>query len=308
MIYQGISSVALANNWLSTYDGRWGSSFLGAYVMDEPGGKMLEGRTYLPNPDGPGTFIKTEDGTIEGYFYNETGFTFARNGTANVMLDNLKPPYLTSIIYYRNGTVTAQKNYTSPQEVISDPSILPYTYDKTWQMCPIQNTNDAARLFVAGANTSISNIKSNSKWKLQTFTSDFALQWFDYQGGYDCVFTEFCWNESTTQAIAAVRGAANLYEKDWGAMITWKYTEAPYLESGDEMYEQLCTAYENGAKYIAIFNYAPGMQGAYGTLQEEHFDALQRFWTDEVNNPNVTRGQIKAGSVCAAPELRFRLT
>ena len=133
------------------------------------------------------------------------------------------------------------------------------------------------------------------------FTSDYALQWFDYQSGYDVVLTELGWNQSTTQAIAQARGAANLYGKDWGAMITWKYMQAPYLASGDEIYQQMCQAYENGAKYIAIFNYAPDMQGPYGTLQDEHFQALQRFWTDEVNNPNVTRGQVKADTAFVLP-------
>ena len=38
-------------------------------------------------------------------------------------------------------------------------------------------------------------------------------------------------------------------------MITWKYNETPYLDSGDEIYNQMLTSYEAGAKYIAIFDY-----------------------------------------------------
>ena len=42
---------------------------------------------------------------------------------------------------------------------------------------------------------------------------------------------------------------------------------APYLASGDEMYQQMCRAYENGAKYMVIFNYSPDMKGAYGIFR-----------------------------------------
>ena len=43
------------------------------------------------------------------------------------------------------------------------------------------------------------------------------------------------------------------------------------------------------------------MQGPYGILQDEHFQALQRFWTDEVNNASVTRGQVKADTAFVLP-------
>jgi hypothetical protein len=133
------------------------------------------------------------------------------------------------------------------------------------------------------------------------FTSDYALQSFDYKSGYDVVLTELGSNQSTTQEIALDRGTTNLMGKDWGAMITWKYTQAPYLAGGDEVYQQMCQAYEGGAKYVAIFNYAPDMQDPYGTLRDEHFDALQRFWTSEVNNASVTRGQVKADAAFVLP-------
>ena len=50
------------------------------------------------------------------------------------------------------------------------------------------------------------------------------------------------------------------------------------IESGPQMYDDMVLAYDNGAKYIAVFNY-PTLEGnSYGILTQEHFDALQKFW------------------------------
>ena len=62
-------------------------------------------------------------------------------------------------------------------------------------------------------------------------------------------------------------------------MITWKYDTPPYLDRGDQNYNQMLMSYQAGAKYIAIFNF-PYNENAYGTLTNEHFAALQRFWND----------------------------
>ncbi len=99
-----------------------------------------------------------------------------------------------------------------------------------------------------------------------------------------------------------VRGAANLQNKDWGTIITWKYTQPPYLTSGDEMYDQMRTSYECGAQYVVVFNYAENMTDPYGTLQDEHFQALQRFWNDVVQNPNVKHGGITAEAALVLPK------
>jgi hypothetical protein len=114
---------------------------------------------------------------------------------------------------------------------------------------------------------------------IPTFTSDYGLYWWDYLGGYNTIFAELGWNVSVTEQIALVKGAARMQDKDWGTMITWKYDTSPYLDSGNEIYNQMLASYEAGAKYIAIFNY-PYDGGAYGTLTDEHFSALQRFWND----------------------------
>jgi len=48
---------------------------------------------------------------------------------------------------------------------------------------------------------------------------------------------------------------------------------------------QMLASYQAGAKYISIFNY-PYDGGAYGTLTDEHFEALEKFWnTITTKNP-----------------------
>jgi hypothetical protein len=68
-------------------------------------------------------------------------------------------------------------------------------------------------------------------------------------------------------------------------MITWTYNHPPYIESGEELYEDLILAYNNGAKYILVFdsnkNYTEGI------LEEEHLEALKQFWNYAKNNPRT---------------------
>jgi hypothetical protein len=115
------------------------------------------------------------------------------------------------------------------------------------------------------------------------FTADYGLYWWDYKAGYSAIFAEFVGNQSRQRHIALCRGAAAAHNKDWGAIITWKYDNASYLENGEELYEDLRLAYVAGAKYMIVFNY-PKI-GPYGILTEEHFDALKRFWDYAHSNP-----------------------
>lgn len=115
------------------------------------------------------------------------------------------------------------------------------------------------------------------------FTSDYALYWFDYKADYTTVFAEFVGNQSRDRHIALCRGAANAFDKDWGVIVTWKYNQAPYLESGVELYNDLALAYSAGAKYAVVFSYP--QIGPYGTLTDEHFQALQLFWNMLHTNP-----------------------
>jgi len=115
------------------------------------------------------------------------------------------------------------------------------------------------------------------------------------------ILAQLGWNNSITQEIGLVRGAANLQEKSWGTIITWKYTHAPYLTDGEEMFEQMKTSYDAGAEYVLIFNYSEDPTNP-NTLQEEHFQALERFWNDVVQNPEIKHGSIKADTVLVLPQ------
>ena len=114
-------------------------------------------------------------------------------------------------------------------------------------------------------------------------TADYGLYWFDYKGGYTSVLTEFGWKHSRPLHIGLCRGAAEAYNRDWGAIVTWEYNDEPYIESGEELYEDMVLAYKNGAKYLVVFNY-PKI-GQYGILDDDHFRALEEFWSYVRRNP-----------------------
>jgi hypothetical protein len=120
---------------------------------------------------------------------------------------------------------------------------------------------------------------------IQIFTADYALEWFDYKANYTAIFAEFVGNESRQRIIGLGRGAAEAFGKDWGVIITWKYDHAPYLESKDELYNDLSLAYSAGAKYTIVFSYSSPNTTNYGTLTEDHFEALQKFWSTLHSNP-----------------------
>jgi hypothetical protein len=121
---------------------------------------------------------------------------------------------------------------------------------------------------------------------LLSITADYALYWFTYKAGYDVILSEFGWNHSRLLNIALNRGAAKMHDKDWGAIITWTYYEPPYLESADELYYDMVLAYLSGAKYVITLNYSPEKCTPYGTLTEEHFSAMKRFWNYIHTNPH----------------------
>jgi hypothetical protein len=151
----------------------------------------------------------------------------------------------------------------------------------------IRDYDAGAQIYVAymQQDRDITFLRNNS---MPVFVSDYALFWWDYLGGYDVVFAQLGNNASIIQEIDLIKGAAHLQDKEWGAIATWKYTEAPYLDSGEEIYTQLLTAYQAGAKYLIIFDY-PTIEGnPYGVLTEDHFDALQKLWVD-ITKPTTKR-------------------
>jgi hypothetical protein len=146
------------------------------------------------------------------------------------------------------------------------------------------NYVDAADRFENTLDNQLDDVRTyyNSS-NVQLFTSDYSLYWFDYKAGYDTVFAEFCWNYSRQFNVAICRGAATVQNKDWGVILLWKYTTPPYLGSGSELYKDMVLAYDNGAKYIVVFDSNKDWSG--GILQTEHLQALQQFWQYVQNNP-----------------------
>jgi hypothetical protein len=336
--------------WIGTAKQRWGGMFVGVYLGDEPGGKMLDGSIFFY--ENQGIFInKLNDGVVNCSDYNGCWTAFFPEGKIEVKKSNEtfsleRDPNNSSVTisntlsntnmttYEPNGSVTLRETLTSTINKVFTGG-LPYGHydagnsyqvlrdnfytmengsdiiaqEKTYLQIksdnPIPDYNAAANLFIAKTKGPIDNLRNQcniSKGDFPIFTSDYGLYWWDYKSGYDVVLAQLGWNNSVAQEIGLVRGAADLQGKDWGTIITWKYTQPPYLTNGDEMYEQMLTSYECGAKYVVVFNYADGMDGPYGTLQDEHFQALQRFWNEVVQNSSVVHGGIKAEAVLVLPK------
>ncbi len=144
-------------------------------------------------------------------------------------------------------------------------------------------------------NRGFNDLKRNN---IPTFTSDYLLFWYDYLAGYDTLFAQIGWNHSINQDISLIRGAAKMQNKDWGAIITWKYTHPPYIDSPENIYNQMKTAYNAGAKYITLFNYPYNLtDNRYGILTEEHLNALERFWNHYITKAAPNSAQAEAALV-----------
>ena len=316
---------------------RWGSHFLGVYDGDEPGGKMLDSSIDLNGDSkAPGEVLTSQftntsqsqtifksDGTIDIVTANFTGQSIQRvtlqlnitvyssNGTithqaGSSPLDNAT--FLQISDFLANGTLISLPGFETltyqPSGAVQDQNGTIVTnwgdisqfepYKQLWDSRPLQTYDQAAAAFVSAQQTATSWL--HSQYSVKAFTSDYGLYWFDYLGGYDVVLTELCGNQTDAQALALARGAADLQGKSWGAMLTWQYGSAPYLSSGDEMYNEMCEAYAEGARYVALFNYSPNNNGS-GLLQPEHFAALQKFWTDVVQNQKISKVTAQAALV-----------
>ena len=154
---------------------------------------------------------------------------------------------------------------------------------------------DAASQFVTGLSQNVGSPEA-SLYPYKSYTSDYALYWFDYKAGYDTIFAEFGWNYSRQLNVALCRGAATTQNKDWGVIITWTYKQPPYIESGEELYNDMVLAYDNGAKYIVIFDGNEGWTN--GILKQEHLDAMQRFWNYmQTNQPKTTSASTRTAYV-----------
>jgi len=347
--YFGISSkLRHSSEWVDVAHQRWGSRFLGVYLYDEPGGKMLDvNPSYLRLNNN--TFLtKYATGDIEVdtaevdiayktlYYPNgtikviTTGPDKSKNGTLHFSYPDDTYETLYNVSWqevrteYPNRTITYFVPQTFRFEVTyypnGDITVLEPGQGGIWNQVLYTSVNGSERisqvepLSAALARNSLENdgvahafeaYLSEYLQPLKTlsttlFTSDYGLYWWDFRGGYDLVLAQLGWNNTVEQEIALVRGAANLQDRQWGTIITWKYTQAPFLADGQEMFEQMKTSYDAGADYVVVFNYSEDPKNP-NTLQEEHFQALERFWVEVVQNPEVIHGSIKADTVIVLP-------
>jgi hypothetical protein len=145
----------------------------------------------------------------------------------------------------------------------------------------VSDYNDAANRFVNAIPSALSWQFARNR-SLPLFTSDYALYWFDYLAGYDAIFVELGWNHNRTQHIALNRGAANVQNRDWGAILVWNSRDPEdedkgIYKTGPEMLQDMIVAYSAGAKYVIVFNFP--YDQPFGILEEEHFDAMETFWS-----------------------------
>lgn len=153
------------------------------------------------------------------------------------------------------------------------------------------NLSDAATQYVntlnwwlrSGRHAITSSFPSSTNYEL--FTSDYSLYWYDYQAGYDTVFAEFALNYDRTLNIDLCRGAATVQNKSWGVMITNKYTLWPYMENESELYNDMKLAYENGAKYIIVFD--SDVNWTQNVLLKPQQDAMRQFWQYAQTHPRT---------------------
>ncbi len=164
------------------------------------------------------------------------------------------------------------------------------------------NYDDAAFKFV-NETISTNSMKDAKSKDLKLFTSDYVFFWWDYLAGYDTVLAELGWNFSTNRQIALCRGAANVQGKDWGAIITYKTDNPPYLGSGTEIFYDMVAAYRAGAKYVIVFDYPKYPEdNPYGILSEEHFTAMEQFWQYTHVYSRAAYGEAEANTVLVLPQ------
>lgn len=145
------------------------------------------------------------------------------------------------------------------------------------------NNSDAAIHYVLGVGPYLPLYKQvyYQAPSMRLYSSDYALYWFDYLCGYDTIFCEFVGNQSRQVAVALTRGAATSQCKQWGAIVTFGSCGgiSSCLENAPELYDDMMLAWQNGAKYIVVFDTPLNNTGTpYGDLTQEHLDTVHSFW------------------------------
>ena len=275
--------------WLEGAKERWGDHFLGVYYGDEPAGKMLDDYVQFEDAATGNSITKTRYGDIFVEQPNGVQINYEIEGPIRLYEPSSDGESNYEAIFYPNGTVTV---------VNAAPNGFSYnSYGELQRVRPFKNNDEACQRFVDRDQNNVGFLSSNTK----VFTSDYDLYWFDYLSGYDVVLSQIGWNLSYNQQIAQIRGAAELQNKEWGIIITWKYQNPPYLDNGAEILSQMKTSYECGAKYVVVFDYYTEDSGSFGTMQEEHFQAVEKFWKESVTNADEVQGSIQTDSAIVFP-------
>ena len=226
--------------------------------------------------------------------------------------------FFISIHYERQGDLILRYNYyphmwiADAKEKYGDKFLGAYAMDEpggnqldagSFQLVKeAENQSEAAKTFVDWLEIHISYYAYARECEnITLLTSDYCLYWYDYKAGYDTVLVEFAWNHSRPLHLGLCRGAATVQNRTWGVMVTWTYDGPPYIVSGDELYEDLIAAYQNGAKYAVIFDHPATDYSEYGILTEEHFAALEEFW-NYVNSNTKEYGTVEASVAYVLPE------
>jgi hypothetical protein len=237
---------------------------------------------------------------IFGSFRSNSDDQQDQNTTATSPTSSIDDPY-NCTNYYPNGTITylaygALETFTyepngtvfnqNGQQITDAGNISRFTpYQQVLDLNPLRSYTDAANLYVRSLNSILShNINQTS---VNLFTSDYGLYQWDYQAGYNTVFAELFGGQTDAQTLALIRGAADMQDKSWGVMINPASQSPPCLQTGNQIYSELQQTYMDGADYAVLFNYAPNSNSTAGLLQNEQFNALEKFWTDIVQNPKV---------------------
>ena len=259
---------------LGVYQNTWTWQMPFLTSASERYGSLFEGVYYDDEPIG----VSLDYPQWYGFFAGISNY-LTQNATLPARAPNAT--FIASIAEIYNKLLAAHLNGTAPQD---------YNAEVQWITDYMQQLNFG--------------LNSMKNAGIKTFTSDYALYWFDYLlGGYDVMLSQFGANNSYVQNIDLIRGAARLQDKDWGAIITWKYLQPPYLDTGEEIYQQMLAAYQSGAKYIIIFDYPQMPNNPYGVLQEEHFAALEKFSNDVMGTSKMRtiRDDSKAQVVLVLP-------
>jgi hypothetical protein len=226
--------------------------------------------------------------------YNETRLTvisqYVYNKGMNFIVYSDDPTYPS-----KQWIVNATENYGGRFMGIyylDEPGGKQLDHAKWMPVTSAENFANAADQYVNKLKSATVAITNSFEYPTQypLYTSDYGLYWYDYAGGYNTVFAELGLNSgnenySRQLALALCRGAATAFNQNWGAMITYATTKAPYMENSTQLYGDMLLAYENGAKYIVVFDSNPSFTKSI--LDTTQLGAIEQFWQYAKTNPRT---------------------